>query len=254
MRLMPIERAAALRGRLPMLGWPQWVGLGAALAISLALGYATYVRLTAKPPAVVQTVAVTRGAINAGVNGTGTVTAENRSSLSFRGSGRVASVDVKLGDYVEAGQVLARLDAADLQAQLESAQAGLAQAQAKLQTIVVGARPEDVAAAQAQVAQEQAHLADLLQPRAEDVDAARAALAQAQAKLDGMAAGRPEDVAAAQAALDSARAKLQQTLNGPLAGDLTAARVAVGSGPAPADSAPAQVAPGIVRPIRTGSE
>ena len=66
MRLMPIERADALRHRVPTLGWPQWAGLVAALAISLALGYATYVRLTAKPPTTVQTVAVTRGAITRG--------------------------------------------------------------------------------------------------------------------------------------------------------------------------------------------
>src|SRR5438094_8048984 len=98
---------------MPVLGWPQIVALLAALVISVVLGYATYVRLTSTPPTTVQTVAVTRGAITAGVNGTGTVVAEDASKLSFRGSGRVASVEVRLGDHVVGGQVLARLDATD---------------------------------------------------------------------------------------------------------------------------------------------
>src|ERR671933_596635 len=50
-------------------------------------------------------------------------------------------------------------------------------------TVQIGARPEDVAAAQAQLAQAQAKLDDLLSPRAEDVAAAQAALAAEQAKL-----------------------------------------------------------------------
>src|SRR5260370_7764296 len=97
MRLMPIERADALRNRVPTLGWPQWLGLVAALAISLALGYATYVRLTSQPPTVVQTVAVTRRAINAAVNGTGTVTAENHPSLSSHRHRRHPPLHVQLG-------------------------------------------------------------------------------------------------------------------------------------------------------------
>src|SRR4051794_7177068 len=209
MRAIPISRPNALRGRLPSLGWPELGGLLAALLISLLLGYLAYTRLTTPAPVTVQTVAATRGSISAGVNGTGTVMADQSSKVSFRGSGRVADVYVKVGDQVQAGQALAKLDDADLQAQLAQAQANEASAQSKLQVVQNGARPEDLAAAQAALAQADAKLQDLLTPRAPDVDAARAAVAQEQAKLQGLLQGRPEDVTAAQAQVDAAVAKLQ---------------------------------------------
>src|SRR5579883_2955544 len=208
MRVVSTDRVGALWRQIPPLGWPQLAALVAALLLSLALGYITYVRLTTTTPAPVQTVAVTRGALVAGVNGTGIVVADNSSKVGFKGSGRVADVFVKVGDDVNAGQPLAQLDTGDLQAQLQQAQAAQATAEAKLQTVLNGARPEDVAAARAQLAQAQAKLTDMMTARPEDVAAARAALDQARAKLDGLLAGRPEDVAAAQAQLDAALAKL----------------------------------------------
>src|SRR5919202_5285513 len=162
MRVTSMDQVGALRRQVPPLGWPQMAALLAALLVSLALGYGTYVRLTATAPAPVQTVTVTRGALVAGVNGTGTAVADNSSKVGFKGSGRVADVFVKVGDSVSAGPPLAQLDTGDLQAQLQQAQASQATAEAKLQTVLNGARPEDVAAAQAQLAQAQAKLADMM--------------------------------------------------------------------------------------------
>src|SRR5438270_3869387 len=96
-----LDRPGALRARLPGLGRPQLLGLIAALLVSAVLGYFTYARLTTPKPVQVQTVAVSSGPIAAGVNGTGTVVADSSSKVGFRGSGRVASVDVKVGDVVE---------------------------------------------------------------------------------------------------------------------------------------------------------
>src|SRR5262245_51207583 len=109
MRATPRPRARGRALRLGSLGWSQLAGLLAALLISAATGYAAYTRLATPKPLAVQTVAVTRGAIAAGVNGSGTVVADQSSKVGFRGSGRVASVDVKVGDQVEQGQALAHL-------------------------------------------------------------------------------------------------------------------------------------------------
>src|SRR5262245_31401843 len=230
MRVVAVDQVGALRRQVPPLRGPQLVALLVARLASLAVGYFVYVRMTTPTPTQVNTVAVTQGPITAGVNGTGSVIAESAAKANFRGVGRVSEVYVRVGDRVQRGQALAQLDVEDLQGSLQQAQAGQAQADAKLQTVLNGARPEDVAAAQAQLLQAQARLADMLTARPDDVAAAQASLDAAQAKLRGMEnQGRPEDVAAAQAALDSARAKLQQTMNGALAADMAAARTAVDS-------------------------
>src|SRR5436309_4118682 len=84
MRAIAINRAEALRRVGPPLGWPQLAGLLAALGVSLILGYVIFARLTTPAATPVQTVAVTRGPIAAGVSGTGSVVADASSQVSFR--------------------------------------------------------------------------------------------------------------------------------------------------------------------------
>ncbi|WP_309477041.1 efflux RND transporter periplasmic adaptor subunit [Trinickia acidisoli] len=62
----------------------------------------------------------------------GDVEARYNTPLSFRVGGNIVERDVRLGDVVKAGQVVARLDPADLQKNLANAQAQLDAAQHKL--------------------------------------------------------------------------------------------------------------------------
>lgn len=71
-------------------------------------------------------------------------------------SGRIAEITVDRGDRVEAGQVLVRLDDAVLQSQRRQAEAGLAAAQANLARVRAGARPQEITAARAALAQAEA--------------------------------------------------------------------------------------------------
>lgn len=86
----------------------------------------------------VQTSAVKRGSLVATLAEAGNVSAVNTSSIAFETStqtpltGRVAKVDVQIGDKVKAGQVLMELDPTDLQLALASAQSTLSNAQASL--------------------------------------------------------------------------------------------------------------------------
>jgi multidrug resistance efflux pump len=66
--------------------------------------------------------------------------------------GRVAEMLVERGDRVVQGDVLVRLDDAVLQSQRLQAEAGLAAARANLDRVTAGARPEQIAAAQAALA------------------------------------------------------------------------------------------------------
>lgn len=79
-----------------------------------------------------QLVAATKGPIGNTVSAEGTIAALQTANLSFPSSGTVTAVNVKAGDTVTAGQVLATLDSSQLAASLSSAQANLASAQAKL--------------------------------------------------------------------------------------------------------------------------
>jgi len=62
----------------------------------------------------------------------GDIEARYNTPLSFRVGGKIIERDVRLGDTVKAGQVLARLDPADLQKSLANAQAQLDSAQHRL--------------------------------------------------------------------------------------------------------------------------
>ncbi len=123
----------------------------------------------------------------------GTIEA-NSVNLSAETGGKIAAVNVALGDSVKAGQVVFSLDDASLQAQrgqaaanLKSAQAGLAAAQANLNLLQAGPTAGQVQAAQAQV------------------DQAAASRQALQAQVDNLSTGRPEDISAAQAKLAMAR-------------------------------------------------
>jgi HlyD family secretion protein len=76
--------------------------------------------------------------------------------VSSEVAGRIAEMRVDRGDRVAAGDVLVRLDDAVLQSQRLEAEAGLAAAQANLARVQAGARPEEIAAAQAALDQAKA--------------------------------------------------------------------------------------------------
>jgi HlyD family secretion protein len=77
---------------------------------------------------------VARRTVTASVTGTGNLVPMQQANVSFKVSGTLTEIDVRVGDHVAAGQVLARIDATPEQNALASAQASLALAQANLQS------------------------------------------------------------------------------------------------------------------------
>ncbi|HUV89595.1 MAG TPA: biotin/lipoyl-binding protein, partial [Anaerolineae bacterium] len=147
--------------------------------------------LLASPNGGVRSAIVERGTMLVAVSASGSVEPQARVSLSFEVPGRVAEVPVAVGEAVKAGDVLARLDDALLALQVEQAQAALAQAQAQRVQVRAGPRPEEVAAAEA------------------NLRAAQAQVSATAANLDQLEAGAGEaQIAAAEA--DVAAAMLQQ--------------------------------------------
>ena len=114
-------------------------------------------------------------------------------ALSLTHGGLVAEVLVKEGDRVKAGQMLARLDDADLKLNLEQAQVDLKQAKADYQALVKGATPEQIAEVQARIARAKGQYQQAAGSVTKaDIAAARANLAAAQSRLAALQAGHTD--------------------------------------------------------------
>jgi len=173
----------------------------------------------------IQTVVVERGTLRASVDATGSVAPETRLELSFKSAGRVAEIMAKDGDQVEAEEVLARLETADLEQALIQAQASLAISEAQLAQTEEGASAEELASARAAL---ESALADYEEVKAgpsqeditvakADMEKARIALEKAQADYDKISwqAGLGATAQAStlqQASVDYERARAQYEL------------------------------------------
>lgn len=151
--------------------------------------------------------------------------------LAFRQPGRMTTMDLDEGDAVAAGAVMAQLDATPYREKLAAAEGELRAAQAGLDKLRSGNRPQEIAQAQERVRQAQAASREaernftrqntLLESGASSqrtVDAARAAHDQATADLTSAKAAlslakdgfRSEDIAAGAARVATAEAALAQ--------------------------------------------
>lgn len=193
------------------------IKIGVALLVVIALIGAGAVFLqrqsgSAVAEEVTATTTVSRGNIEETVSATGRVEAERDAALAFALSGPIAQVLVKEGQQVEAGAVLAKLDTASQEWQIERAEASLETAQARLAQAQQPPSQEELASAQAAIDSARANY-DRAKAgaTAEELASAQAAVDSARANYDKVSAGpTEEELASAQAALDSARAALAQ--------------------------------------------
>ncbi|MGI5131881.1 efflux RND transporter periplasmic adaptor subunit [Pseudonocardia sp. CA-107938] len=120
----------------------RWLNAGLALLL-VATAVAAYLLIgtPSAPQQVERTAVVTRGSVTASVNGSGNAASQASTPVSFTSTGVVREVDVKAGDTVALGQVLATIDPDTAQASLRTAQAQLAGAKAALAQAQSGATP-----------------------------------------------------------------------------------------------------------------
>ncbi|HYM51567.1 MAG TPA: biotin/lipoyl-binding protein [Candidatus Limnocylindrales bacterium] len=115
-------------------GGRAWIaGLGAVALILIGLIARDLFFPPAATAAALRLATVTRGTVSTTVTGTGSLVAGSQVNVGFRVPGQLIEIDVKVGDTVKTGQVLARIDPSVQQAALAQAQAQLASAQANLQ-------------------------------------------------------------------------------------------------------------------------
>jgi len=134
------------------------LGIAALLALA-ALGY-VFLFPTAKTISVTP-VRVESGAASLGesvLSASGYVVAHHKIAVGAKVMGRVAWIGVEKGDIVQEGQVLVRLEDSEFRAQVNQARANLAAAQARLDRLRTGSRPEEKLKDKAAVLQAEANL------------------------------------------------------------------------------------------------
>lgn len=166
-------------------------------------------QVTAEEPTL-QTATVSRGDIVLTASGSGNLLPATEVSLGFSTSGTLLELSVQVGDKVEAGQVLARIDDTEAQANVTQAEINLRQAELDLADLTAEVDAAELAAAQANLASAQAELEDLTAPpTAEELEAARNNLISAQEALNTLLAGPdPQEVEEARMALEQAKNSL----------------------------------------------
>ena len=167
-----------------------WLVIGSVVLVMIAIaGFFGIRQMTASAaPAVrAQTSNVQRGTLVATVSAAGNVATPEEATLAFQTTGRVAKVNVQVGDLVKKNQTLLELDMTDLELSLKTAKTNLASSQASLD-------------------QTKANLQFALRN-------AQSGLASSQANLDAAKAKNtqnPNQLVVAKAQLDKATVALQQ--------------------------------------------
>ncbi len=170
---------------------------------------------------------VKRATINQTLIISGVADAQFNSNLIFQASGKVASVDVKVGAQVAQGDVLATLESDDLSNAVASAQANQRSAQLRLDDLLAGSTDAELAAADQGLAAALATATKALNDYADLVDGASAA--------DRAAA--EQSVSAAKSQLATALANRDRLADAPTAADKAVAVAGVAAAQAGLTSA-----------------
>jgi HlyD family secretion protein len=193
----------------------QRLGVGALLLVVLVVA-AMIGRDVFFPPqpslAGLRTAAVTTGVVSSTVTGTGSLVASTQQGVNFRVSGVLTEVDVKVGDHVSSGQVLAKIDPSAQQLAVQQAQSQLQSAQAQLDSTLNGTA---VVQAQNVLAQAQQAYNDTRSQNnlSEQQDQQNLSQAQQTYNSDGcLNSPQPARCSADQQAITSAQNKQQQDL------------------------------------------
>jgi HlyD family secretion protein len=170
------------------------------------------------------------------INANGEVIPVQRLNLNPKTAGRLAELYVEQGDRVQQGQIIARMDSRELQAQRQQALAELSKAESNLSLLKAGNRPEAIGQAQANVNQAQAAIAaaqtrlDLANQRASRNQTLAAEGAISRDRLDEVIneqRSAKANLEQAKASYNNAVQQLNQQENGPRSQEIAQAAAQV---------------------------
>ncbi|MEK7189450.1 MAG: HlyD family efflux transporter periplasmic adaptor subunit [Patescibacteria group bacterium] len=129
--------------------------IGAILIVIFVLGAW---KLSRPAPTQITTAKVERGKLVQSIEPSGTIKTKSEINLNFDATGRIATINIKVGDIVKAGQMLAKLDTKNLDSSVMQASADLAKAKGNLAAYEAGSTPETIAQYEADVQKAEANL------------------------------------------------------------------------------------------------
>jgi len=176
-------------------------------------GFFVFKKMTTKQEEPLEIAEAYVGTIEEVVSATGTIKSAQDADLSFKVSGELTALNVDAGDYIEAGQELASLNATDLDASAMEAEAAVKVAEAQLDEVKAGATQDEITAQE--VAVENAR-ANLLKTE----ESAEKAIQSAQAQVDS----QQIVVNNKKQALDDANASAKNSLDAAYESGLDAAK------------------------------
>lgn len=169
------------------LRWLMGLIAAGALVVGSNTTYNLVHRGTSKQDITQLTVPVATKNVTLRITASGKIVPVQSVNISPKNPGVLGQLYVEQGDRVQQGQIIARMDVGDIQAQILQSRANLAQAQAQLDEARAGSRPQEIAQAKARVA-------------------------QAEAQLSAARAGnRDQEIGQAQAQVESAKAQVNLT-------------------------------------------
>lgn len=188
----------------------RWLNLILIVLLILAIVLAfTLIGNPSTPTVAVRTVAVSRGTVTSSVTGSGNAASSLSTPVSFQTSGTVTAVNVKAGDTVTLGEVLATVDPTSsrsslrtAQAQLDSAEAALGQAASGPTAVKKQQDQQSVTTAQQGVANANAAVTAAQNQLGLDTTSTASAVGNAQTKLGN-------DQASTNTSVQTARTQLQ---------------------------------------------
>jgi HlyD family secretion protein len=229
---------------------PKLLLLGVAVLLALAaLGYVFLFSATktiSAAPVRVESAGASAG--ESVLTASGYVVAHHKIAVGAKVMGRVAWIGVEKGDTVQEGQVLVRLEDSEFRAQVNQANANLAAAQARLDQLRSGSRPQEKLKDKAAVLQAEANLkkAEADYQRSDTLNRQGVA---SKAELDQAVAAR--DTAAA--LVEAARQSSSMTDVGPRSEEIRAAAAQVQQMKAALDYAHTQLAATEIKAPVTGT-
>jgi HlyD family secretion protein len=208
------------------------VALALVLAVAGGGGYYYYRNAHLQAQAATEDLTVTTSLVKRGdllltADGSGTLMPAKELSVGFGSGGTLTEMLVKVGDKVQAGQALARIDDTDAQTQVQEAEISLRQAEISLAALTDKADPAELAAAQASVSSAKAALTTLTSPASkQEVLAAQQTLKGAKEALADLlalpdadtVASAKADLTLAEMALHTAQAAYDQVASQPNVG------------------------------------
>jgi RND family efflux transporter MFP subunit len=175
------DRDEAFAGRPSRLRKRWWLWI---VAVLLVVGGGLLAYLQWGRPAGGTVVPVRRGTIRGTVSATGEVVSPRQAQISSRVSGEVVAVSVEVGQEVVSGTLLVAISTDALSYQVREAALRVEIAQLHLEQSRAGAQPEEISAAESDLALAQARLAQLQTGATpDDVAVARQDVVQAEAAL-----------------------------------------------------------------------